>query len=211
MGSSKFAHLSHTALLRTWVSLQLRPWLNVFSAMLTILLGCAPRKGVRFLQIVRANDEVWQSDRQKNCWDVQVLLLDTGSITPHFTSGGLAHRLEAAFKWFKSFRHFGLLYASGRLLHHSNSLRLAKWQNMAIPSQKVPGPMSDGFRLRWQHTENSKVLILYHLILPDTWCTTMHPDAKLQNKEACRYYLILLYVTRSKVMQLAQKEWMPIM
>ena len=182
MGSSKFAHLSHTALLRTWVSLQLRPWLNVFSAMLAILLGCAPRKGVRFLQKVRANDEVWQSDRQK------IVEMFKFSFWTQDRSHPISHRvalriglkqLSNDLKAFKSFWHFGLLYASGRLLHYSNSLRLAKWQNMAIPSQKVPGPMSDGFRLRWQHTENSKVLILYHLILPDTWCTTMHPDAKL--------------------------------
>ncbi len=33
-----------------WVSLHLRPWLNVFCAMLAIWLGCSPRKGVRFLQ-----------------------------------------------------------------------------------------------------------------------------------------------------------------
>ena len=128
---------------------------------------------------VRANDEVWQSDRQKIVEMFKFSFWTQDRSQPHFTSGGLAHRFEAAFKWFKSFRHFGLLYASGRLLHPQQFLRLAKWQNMAIPSQKVPGPMSDGFRLRWQHTENSKVLILYHLILPDTWCTTMHPDAKL--------------------------------
>ena len=48
-----------------WVSLHLRPWLSVFCATQAILLGCLPRKGVRFLQKSEKPHVMEQSDRQE--------------------------------------------------------------------------------------------------------------------------------------------------